>query len=104
LATIHANAPDQVFLRLVQMATMHTADGIQMSRNTILQSAASALHLLVHVQRKDGVRQVGSIAAVEPLDGQGEPRSVALFERRGDNLVATGTRPRWIGQDGRLLV
>lgn len=104
LATIHANAPDQVFLRLVQMATMRSADGTAVTRRTIQESAARALHLIVHVARVDGRRCVDSISSVDPPGTRGEPSCTELYRRDGDALVATARRPRWIDSDGRLLV
>lgn len=104
LTTIHANSTRHVFLRLVQMATLRASDAGAVARRTVVESAACAVHLIVHTARRSGGRVVESITAVDGVDDHGEPRCTELFCRQGSDFVPTGRTPGWVGPDGHLEV
>ncbi len=66
LATIHANSPRDALSRLAQMVGM---TGLPMSENSIRAQIASAIRLIVQLQRfSDGKRRVVSIAEVSGME------------------------------------
>ena len=63
LATVHANGPADALRRLETMALMA---GVDLPHGAIRESIATAVHVVVHVERRaDGRRVVAEIAAVE---------------------------------------
>ena len=66
LATIHANSPRDALSRLAQMVGM---TGLPMSENSIRAQIASAIRIIVQLQRfSDGKRRVVSIAEVSGME------------------------------------
>jgi pilus assembly protein CpaF len=67
LTTIHANTPRDSMKRLEQMVAMA---GLGMSFNSIRSTIASALRLVVQLQRlPDGKRRVMSISEITGMEG-----------------------------------
>jgi pilus assembly protein CpaF len=68
LTTIHANTPRDSMKRLEQMVAMA---GLGMSFNSIRSTIASALRLVVQLQRlPDGKRRVMSISEITGMEGE----------------------------------
>lgn len=102
LTTIHANAPAEVFHRLVQATALHSAAAVTISREAVVEIAATALKLIVQMVRVRGCRRVESVVSVEGLDGRRQPRLRVLYAWNGEGLKATGERPGWLRPDGSL--
>ena len=67
LCTVHANSGRDALARL---ETMVLLAGIELPSRAIREQIASAIHMVVHIQRfEDGVRRVASIAEVTGLEG-----------------------------------
>jgi pilus assembly protein CpaF len=83
LATVHANAPADALRRLETMALMA---GVDLPHGAIRESIATAVHVVVHVDRRaDGRREVAEIAVVEPAgDGWRVAGLEALAARVGE--------------------
>jgi pilus assembly protein CpaF len=83
LATVHANAPVDALRRLETMALMA---GVDLPHGAIRESIATAVHVVVHVDRRaDGRREVAEIAVVEPAgDGWRVAGLEALAARVGE--------------------
>jgi len=66
LCTVHANSPRDALSRVETMVLM---SGFDLPMRAIRQQAASALELIVHLERlEDGVRRVTSIAEVQRME------------------------------------
>ncbi len=103
MATIHANTPRDALSRLAQMVGMA---GLPMSENSVRAQIASAIKLVVQLQRfSDGKRRIVSVSEVAGME-----RDVILmqelfrFARHGTaaggevrgTYTATGIRPSFI--------
>ncbi|MEM9566622.1 MAG: CpaF family protein, partial [Actinomycetota bacterium] len=104
LSTLHANTPADAVSRLETMVLMA---GLDLPARSIREQVASALDLVVHLNRMpDGGRRVTEIAEVAGMDGE----SVALqtlfaVDHRADPtglLRRTGARPRFAADLDRL--
>jgi pilus assembly protein CpaF len=68
MTTVHANNPRDALKRLEQMVGMA---GLQMSPSTIRSQIASAITLLVHLQRlPDGCRRLVGVAEITGMEGE----------------------------------
>jgi pilus assembly protein CpaF len=87
LATVHANGPADALRRLETMALMA---GVDLPHGAIRESIATAVHVVVHVDRQgDGRRVVSEIAAVEPAgDGWRVAGSDAVSVRAAERTGA----------------
>jgi pilus assembly protein CpaF len=97
LSTAHANSARHALWRLETMALMSDVD---LPVAHVRAQVASAIDVVVHTARlRDGRRVVFQIAAVDELDGAGEPVVVEIFgfrpriDREGA-FVCTGIAPR----------
>jgi pilus assembly protein CpaF len=97
IATAHANSARHALWRLETMALMSDVD---LPIAHVRAQVASAIDVVVHTARlRDGRRVVFQIAAVDELDGAGDPIVIELFgfrpriERHGA-FVCTGIAPR----------
>lgn len=97
LSTAHANSARHALWRLETMALMSDVD---LPVAHIRAQVASAIDVVVHTARlRDGRRVVFQIAAVDDIDGAGDPVVIELFafrrrlERHGA-FVCTGITPR----------
>jgi pilus assembly protein CpaF len=100
LSTLHANSPRDALARVETMVLMA---GVDLPVRAIREQAASAIDLLVHVERgRDGVRRVTRVSSVDGMEGEIITLSdVFAFEsepgsggRVGGALRATGVRPK----------
>lgn len=90
MSTIHANTPKDALSRLETMALMAGAD---LPSAAIVRQIASAIDVIVQVERlRGGQRRIVSIAEVSGLSG-GEVETIALF-----NFQQSGVSP-----DGQAL-
>jgi pilus assembly protein CpaF len=90
LSTAHANSARHALWRLETMALMSDVD---LPVAHVRAQVASAIDVVVHTARlRDGRRVVLQVAAVDELDGAGDPVVVELF----------GFRPR-IGREGAFV-
>jgi pilus assembly protein CpaF len=97
IATAHANSARHVLWRLETMALMSDVD---LPIAHVRAQVASAIDVVVHTARlRDGRRVVFQIAAVEELDGAGDPIVLEVFGfrpriGRHGAFVCTGIAPR----------
>ena len=101
MATIHANSPREAVSRLEQMIGMA---GLPMSQQSIRAQIASAVRLVVQLQRlSDGSRRVTSIAEITGMEGEVvQLQEIYRYVRTGlgpkgdvlGHFAATGVRPR----------
>jgi pilus assembly protein CpaF len=97
LSTAHANSARHALWRLETMALMSDVD---LPVAHVRAQVASAIDLVVHTARlRDGRRVVFQVAAVDELDGAGDPVVVEIFgfrRRIGPEgaFVCTGITPR----------
>jgi pilus assembly protein CpaF len=99
LSTLHANSPRDALARVETMVLMA---GFELPVRAIREQAASAIDLLVHVERgRDGVRRVTRAASIDGMEGDTVTRSdIFVFEGevtiQGTTGVhrATGVRPK----------
>ena len=90
LSTAHANSARHALWRLETMALMSDVD---LPVAHVRAQVASAIDLVVHTARlRDGRRVVFQIAAVDQLDGAGDPVVIEIF----------GFRPR-VGRHGAFV-
>jgi pilus assembly protein CpaF len=102
MTTIHANTPRDAMKRLEQMVAMA---GIAMSPGSIRSTIASAIRLVVQLQRlPDGKRRVVSISEITGMEGEVlQMQEIYRFvkehtDERGvhGNYRATGIRPTFL--------
>jgi pilus assembly protein CpaF len=103
MTTIHANSPRDALKRLEQMAGM---TGLPMTVSSIRSQIASAIRLIVQLQRlSDGRRRVVSISEITGMEGdvtqlQEIYRFVKESIDKGGNVIgsfrATGIRPNFL--------
>jgi pilus assembly protein CpaF len=94
LSTCHANSAADALRRIETMVLM---GDVALPLDAVRDQAASALDLVVQVERRtDGARVVSSVAEVEPDRAPGAPVTVRTLADR-DGLVAMPTRPRRMG-------
>ncbi|MCW0000969.1 CpaF family protein [Pararhizobium sp. YC-54] len=103
MTTIHANTPRDAVGRLEQMIGMA---GMPMSQLSVRSQIASAISLIVQVQRlSDGSRRVVSISEITGMEGEVvQMQEIMKFKKTGTDddgrirgeFRATGLRPRFI--------
>ncbi|WP_442753901.1 CpaF family protein [Methylocystis sp. JAN1] len=103
MTTIHANTPRDALRRLEQMVGMSS---VAMSQQSIRQQIASAIQVIVQLQRlSDGSRRVVSIAEVTGMEGDViQLQEIYRFIREGvdgngaviGSFRATGIRPLFL--------
>jgi pilus assembly protein CpaF len=94
LTTVHANDPADVVSRL---ETMVLQSGVSFPLRAIRGQIASALHLVIHVERTDdGRRRIGSIAEFAPLGRDDELPVRTLFGRDGQDALRLVAQPTFI--------
>ncbi|MDK1375441.1 MULTISPECIES: CpaF family protein [unclassified Sinorhizobium] len=103
MTTIHANTPRDAVGRLEQMVGMA---GMPMSQLSIRSQIASAITLIVQVQRlSDGSRRIVSVSEITGMEGEVvQMQEIMRFKKTGtgeDGRIqgefrATGLRPRFI--------
>jgi len=103
MTTIHANTPRDAISRLEQMIGMA---GMPMSQMSIRGQIASAIHLIIQVERLfDGTRRMVSISEITGMEGEVvQMQEIMAFRKQGvdDNnkiigeYYATGIRPHFV--------
>jgi pilus assembly protein CpaF len=102
MTTIHANTPRDALKRLEQMVAMA---GIPMSPNAIRAQIASALHIVVQLQRlPDGKRRVVNVSEITGMEGEViQMQEIFRFVKEGTDASgvhgsyrATGVRPAFL--------
>jgi len=105
MTTIHANTPRDAVSRLTQMVSMA---GLAMSENTIRAQIASAIKIIIQLQRfSDGRRRIVSICEVTGMERDIiQMQEIFKFVRHGvgndgtvkGDFVATGIRPSFMDE------
>ena len=103
MTTIHANTTRDALSRLEQMVGMA---GLPMSQNSIRSTVASAIRLVIQLQRlSDGKRRVTQVSEITGMEGDAlQTQDIYEFVRSGvdsdgqvlGELRATGIRPRFL--------
>ncbi|CAN7344525.1 CpaF family protein [Pararhizobium sp. LjRoot255] len=109
MTTIHANTPRDAVGRLEQMVGMA---GMPMSQLSVRSQIASAISLIVQVQRlSDGTRKIVSVSEITGMEGEVvQMQEIMKFKKTGtdDNgrirgeFRATGLRPRFVEEFAEL--
>jgi pilus assembly protein CpaF len=105
LSTVHANAPRDALTRIETMVLMA---GFDLPMRAVRQQAASALDLIVHLERfEDGSRRVTAITEVQRMESDvitlQDLFEFHLDEVNSDGIVVgklrpTGLRPLFVGK------
>jgi len=97
LSTVHANAPRDALARLETMVLMA---GFDLPTRAIREQIASALNLIVHVERfRDGVRRVSHVTEVLGMEGEVITlQDIYRYDYKAMRLIATGVRPEFVEQ------
>jgi pilus assembly protein CpaF len=92
LSTVHANAPRDALSRIETMVLMA---GFDLPTRAIREQIASALDLIVHVDRlRDGGRRVRTVTEVLGMEGDVITlQDIFVYDHKSDTLTATGIRP-----------
>jgi pilus assembly protein CpaF len=109
MTTIHANTPRDAVGRLEQMVGMA---GMPMSQLSVRSQIASAITLIVQVQRlSDGTRKVVSVSEITGMEGEVvQMQEIMKFKKTGTDddgrirgeFRATGLRPRFVEEFAEL--
>ncbi|AFL51544.1 pilus assembly protein CpaF [Sinorhizobium fredii] len=109
MTTIHANTPRDAVSRLEQMVGMA---GMPMSQLSVRSQIASAITLIVQVQRlSDGGRKVVSVSEITGMEGEiVQMQEIMRFKKTGSDekgrihgeFRATGLRPRFVEEFAEL--
>jgi pilus assembly protein CpaF len=94
LSTIHANGPRDALARVETMVLMA---GFDLPTRAIREQVASALNLIVHVQRfRDGSRRITHVTEVVGMEGEVITlQDVFRYDHALGRSVATGIRPEF---------
>ncbi len=97
LSTVHANAPRDALARLETMVLMA---GFDLPTRAIREQIASALNLIVHVDRfRDGSRRISHVTEVVGMEGDIITlQDVYKYDYKAMRLVSTGIRPEFVDQ------
>src|SRR6516164_626707 len=108
-STVHANSPRDALYRVENMVLMAN---INLPLKAIRMQVASALDLVVHVERmRDGIRRVQSIVEIAGMEGEIiTTRELFLFHYRGERhdgsiegtFESTRMRPDFIARSARF--
>jgi pilus assembly protein CpaF len=95
LSTVHANAPRDALSRIETMVLMA---GFDLPTRAIREQIASALDLIVHVDRlRDGGRRVSTVTEVLGMEGDVITlQDIFVYDFKADTLTATGIRPAFV--------
>lgn len=101
MTTIHSNSPRDTLRRIETMVLMA---GMELPLRAIREQVASALELVVHMERmRDGTRRVVQVAEIQGMEGDNiVMQDIFMFEQTGivngrvmGTLKATGLRPKF---------
>jgi len=91
LTTVHANSPRDALSRIETMVLMA---GLDLPLRAVREQVASALDLIVQLERRnDGSRVVSGIAEVQGREGETITLQDVFIRRGSGPLLATGLRP-----------
>src|SRR4051812_20068053 len=95
LSTVHANAPRDALARIETMVLMA---GFDLPTRAIREQVASALDLIVHVDRfRDGSRRVSHVTEVLGMEGDIVTlQDIFKFDYTQNALLPTGIRPGFV--------
>lgn len=99
LSTVHANAPRDALARLETMVLMA---GFELPTRAIREQIASALNLIVQVERfRDGSRRVSHVTEVVGMEGEIITlQDIYRFDYKTMALAPTGVRPEFVDKLG----
>ena len=97
MSTVHANAPRDALARVETMVLMA---GFDLPTRAIREQIASALNLIVHVDRfRDGSRRISHVTEVVGMEGDIITlQDIYKYDYKAMGLVATGIRPEFVDQ------
>jgi len=97
MSTVHANAPRDALARVETMVLMA---GFDLPTRAIREQIASALDLIVHVDRfRDGSRRVSHVTEVVGMEGDIITlQDIYKFDYKTGSLCATGIRPEFVDE------
>jgi pilus assembly protein CpaF len=95
LSTVHANAPRDALSRVETMVLMA---GFDLPTRAIREQIASALDLIVHVERfRDGSRRVSHLTEVVGMEGEIITlQDIYKYDYKAMRLLPTGVRPEFV--------
>jgi pilus assembly protein CpaF len=95
LSTVHSNSPRDALARLETMVLMA---GFDLPTRAIREQIASALNLIVHVERfRDGARRISHVTEVLGMEGEVITlQDIYKYDYKAMRLVATGVRPEFV--------
>jgi pilus assembly protein CpaF len=95
LSTVHANAPRDALARIETMVLMA---GFDLPARAIREQIASALDLIVHVdRRRDGGRRVSTVTEVVGMEGDVVTlQDIFVYDFKADTLATMGIRPAFV--------
>jgi pilus assembly protein CpaF len=94
LSTVHANAPRDALARVETMVLMA---GFDLPSRAIREQIASALHLVVHIERmRDGKRRIANVTEVLGMEGDViTMQDVFRYDWSSRTIRPTGIRPQF---------
>jgi pilus assembly protein CpaF len=97
LSTVHANAPRDALSRVETMVLMA---GFDLPSRAIREQVASALDLIVHVERfRDGSRRISHVTEVVGMEGEVITlQDIFKYDHASQHLVPTGIRPGFVSK------
>jgi len=96
LTTVHANTPRDALSRIETMVLM---SGLDLPLRAVREQIASALDIVVQLDRLgDGRRVVSGIAEVQGREGETITLQDVFVRRGGGALAATGLRPKCLAK------
>jgi pilus assembly protein CpaF len=95
LSTVHANSPRDALARVETMVLMA---GFDLPPRAIREQVASALDLIVHVDRfRDGTRRISRVTEVVGMEGDVITlQDIFKYDHASQNLFSTGIRPSFV--------
>ncbi len=95
MSTVHANSPRDALARLETMVLMA---GFDLPTRAIREQIASALNLIVHVDRfRDGSRRISHVTEVVGMEGEIVTlQDIYRFDYKAMSLIPTGIRPEFV--------
>jgi pilus assembly protein CpaF len=95
LSTVHANTPRDALSRVETMVLMA---GFDLPPRAIREQVASALDLIVHVDRfRDGARRISRVTEVVGMEGDIITlQDIFKFDHTSQQLFSTGIRPAFV--------
>ncbi len=95
LSTVHANAPRDALARVETMVLMA---GFDLPTRAIREQIASALNLIVHVDRfRDGSRRLSHVTEVVGMEGDIITlQDIFKYDHQAMALLPTGVRPEFV--------